>query len=97
MAVQITEFNFGQAINFVCTLVGYPTSQDPAGSLDAKHAQIRGAITEACAELLALREWQDLTQQGQVDVVADAAGQTQKAFPLPVDFYRFIDQTQCFA
>jgi len=92
--LQITQFDFGQAINFICTLVGYPASPDPAGSQDAKHAQMRGAITEACAELLALREWQDLTQEGVINVVADSAGQKQKAFALPVDFYRFIDQTQ---
>jgi len=92
--VQITQFNFAQAINFVCALVGYPVSADPAGSTDTKHGQMRAAVTEACAELLALREWQDLTVAGTIDVVGDIAGQMQKAFPLPVDFYRFIDQTQ---
>jgi len=94
MPVQIAQFNFGQAINFVCSLVGYPASADPAGSVDTKHAQMRAALTDACAELLALREWQDLTQEGVIDVVGDSAGQTQKAFALPPDFYRFIDQTQ---
>ena len=94
MPVQITQFNFAQAINFVCALVGYPISADPAGSTDTKHGQMRAAITEACAELLALREWQDLTQEGVVSVVGDMPGQKQKAFALPVDFYRFIDQTQ---
>src|SRR6185295_13680680 len=87
-------FNFGQAINFICSLVGYPASSDPAGSIDTKHAQMRGAITDACAELLALREWQDLTAEGRIDVLADMPGQKQKAFAMPVDFYRFIDQTQ---
>ena len=94
MQLQITNFDFGQALNFVCTLVGYPASPDPAGSTDTKHAQMRAAITDACAELLTMREWQDLTEEGLVQVVADAAGQKQKAFALPVDFYRFIDQTQ---
>jgi hypothetical protein len=94
MPVQITRFDFGQAINFICTLVGYPISPDPAGSPDLKHVQMRGAITEACAELIALREWQDLTTEGVIQVVADGVGQKQKAFPLPDDFYRFIDQTQ---
>jgi hypothetical protein len=94
MPVQIAQFNFGQAINFVCSLVGYPASPDPAGSVDTKHAQMRAALTDACAELLALREWQDLTVEGTISVLADTAGQKQKAFALPADFYRFIDQTQ---
>jgi hypothetical protein len=94
MPVAITNYNFGQAINFICQLVGYPTTQDPAGSQDPKHAQMRAALTEACAEMLALKEWQDLITDGAISVVADAAGQKEKGFALPVDFYRFIDQTQ---
>jgi hypothetical protein len=94
MPVQITQFNFAQAINFICELVGYPKSADPAGSTDTKHGQMRAAVTEACAALLALREWQDLTQSGTVSIVGDAPGQPQKGFSLPVDFYRFVDQTQ---
>ena len=94
MPVQITRFNFAQSINFVCSLVGYPISADPAGSTDIKHGQMRAAVTEACAELLALREWQDLTYAGSIPIVGDMAGQQAKAFDLPDDFYRFIDQTQ---
>lgn len=94
MPVQITNFNFAAVINFICQLTGYPQSQDPAGSVDPKHAQMRAAVTEACAEMLALHEWQDLTETGTIDVVASVAGEKERGFALPADFYRFIDQTQ---
>lgn len=94
MPVQITNFDFAAVLNYICTLVSYPQSTDPAGSIDLKHAQMRAAVVNACAEMLALNEWQDLTTDGTINVVADFAGQKEKAFPLPADFYRFIDQTQ---
>lgn len=94
MPLQITTMTFGDVISFICRLVGFPISADPAGSTDPKHLQMQAAITDALAELLTLNEWQDLTKRGSISVVADGAGQQEKAFDLPDDFYRFIDQTQ---
>jgi hypothetical protein len=94
MSVQITQFDFAYVINAICDLVGFPRSSDPAGDTDVKIRQMRAAVAEACAEMLALAEWQDLTVDGSINVVADFAGQKEKGFALPADFYRFIDQTQ---
>jgi hypothetical protein len=94
MTIQITNPTFSDSINLICELVGYPKSADPAGSTDPKHGQMRAAVLNALGELLALHEWQDLTLDGSISVVADMAGQKEKAFDLPLDFYRFIDQTQ---
>ena len=94
MPVVITNLNFAAVMNYVCQLTGYPQSTDPAGSTDPKHAQMRAAVTEACAALLALKEWQDLTERGSISVVASGPGVKEQGYPLPADFYRFIDQTQ---
>lgn len=94
MAVQITVANFAAVCNLVCQLVAYPQSLDPAGSPDLKHGQMRAAVNDALQELLNIYDWQDLTKDGSIDVVADFPGQAEKSFPLPEDFYRFVDQTQ---
>src|SRR5262245_19056265 len=94
MPVSILNPNAAYCVNAICKLVGYPQSASPLGSTDTKHIQMVAALTEACAEMLALHEWQDLTMDGSISVVGDFAGQKEKAFALPLDFYRFIDQTQ---
>lgn len=94
MAVQIVPQNFGQVCNKICELVAYPQTPDPAGSPDLKHGQVRAAVNDALQELLNIYDWQDLTKDGTITVVADYPGQKEKAYSLPDDFYRFIDQTQ---
>jgi hypothetical protein len=94
VALQINDFNYAAAINHICELVGFPKSADPAGSIDSKHGQMRAAINNALNELLIDHEWQDLITAGTISVLADSAGQREKSFALPADFYRFIDQTQ---
>jgi hypothetical protein len=94
MPFQITEFDYGQAIQSIARMVGHPLPTDPAGSLDPAVQQMGWAVNHALGELLAMKEWQDLTLSGTIPIVADLAGQKEKGFPLPVDFVRFIDQTQ---
>lgn len=94
MPVQIVNLDFGGVIKYICQLVGHPIPADPAGSADLAVQQMGAAVNNAGAEMLALHEWQDLTNRASIPIVADMAGQKEKAFPLPADFYRFIDQTQ---
>jgi hypothetical protein len=52
------------------------------------------AVNFALKELLTMHEWQDLTVKATLSVVASGAGVAEQGYDLPVDFYRFIDQTQ---
>lgn len=94
MPVQITDLNYGTAIQEICRLVGHPIPTDPAGSTDPAVQQMGAAVNFALNELLTLHEWQDLTIKTFLAIVADGAGQQEKGFNLPADFFRFIDQTQ---
>lgn len=90
--VTDTTLSFG--VDQICALVGYPKAPDVAGSTDQGIQQMVAAMNQASAELSALREWQELVQPMTIQVIADFAGQTEKAFPLPVDYSRMVDQTQ---
>lgn len=96
MAFSITEFTFGSAISEIAKLVGHTTiaPPDPVGSTDPAIQQMGAAVNFALQEMLTLHEWQDLTVEATLSVVADSLGQAEKGFNLPADFYRFIDQTQ---
>ena len=94
MPYQIETLNYGTAINSICVLVGHPKQQDPVGTTDPAVQQMGAAINNALSELLTMFEWPTLTVKSSIDIYADAAGQKEKAFDMPADFYRFIDQTQ---
>lgn len=94
MSYQITQWDYGFAIRAIAGMVGHPVPVDPAGSPDPAVIQMGLAVNNALGELLAQREWQDLTVRGSIPIVADYAGQIEKGFDLPVDFLRFIDETQ---
>lgn len=94
MPLQITDFDYGTAIKFIAQMVGHPIPTDPAGSLDPAVQQMGLAVNHGLGELLAMKDWQDLTESGTIPIVASFAGEKEKSFPLPVDYVRFIDQTQ---
>lgn len=96
MTVAITDLTYGTAISEIAKLVGHTSTApaDPAGSTDPAIQQMGAAINFALEELLTLHEWQDLTVKASLSVVADSAGQVEKGFTLPADFFRFIDQSQ---
>lgn len=96
MPYQIQQYTYGEAISQICKLVGHTSTApaDPAGSTDPAIQQMGAAINNALQELLTMHEWQDLTMRGSISVVADSAGQKEKGFSLPADFYRFVDETQ---
>jgi len=94
MPITITDLTYGAAISRICAMVGHPEPTDPAGSTDPAVQQMGQAINFALEELLTMYEWQDLTVKTTLAIVADGAGQAEKGFDLPDDFYRFIDETQ---
>lgn len=78
----------------ICRLIGLPVPADAAGNQDPNIQQIVAALNSCIAELYSMREWQELVKQMNVTVLADFAGQSEKFFPLPEDWGRFVDQTQ---
>lgn len=94
MSFSITNYTYGSMIQRICRLVGHPVPVDPAGSTDSAVIQMGEAINNALSELLTMFEWQDLTIKATLSVVATVPGEDERGFTLPVDFYRFIDQSQ---
>lgn len=94
MPYQISIPSYGEAIKEIARMVGHPVPVDPAGSADAAVQQMGSAINVALTEMLTMHEWQDLTERATIPVIQDSIGQKEKAFSLPEDFYRFIDQSQ---
>jgi hypothetical protein len=89
----INESSLSAIVQNVASMVGYPVPADPAGSDDPAVIQMTQAVNMAGVELLSMYDWQELTKTYDVAIQADTVGQTQKGFPLPEDFYDWIDQT----
>lgn len=81
-------------VKYVARIVGYPVPTDPAGSTDPAVQQMIAAANVAADDMLNLYDWQRLTKDYEISVVADYPGQLEKSFDLPGDFWQFIDQTQ---
>lgn len=95
MAFQIVnDTTLSAIVQNVAALVSYPIPNDPAGDPDPAVQQMVQAVNMAGLDLLALHDWQELTKSYSLSIVADSAGQREKSFSLPVDFYEFVDQTQ---
>jgi len=90
----ITDDTLLAIVQSVAADVGYPVPADPAGSIDPVVIQMVTACNRAGLELLGLYDWQELTKSYTVSVQAASPGQTERAYPLPEDFYDWIDQTQ---
>lgn len=90
----ITEATLADIVSAVCRMVGHPSTNSPTSSPDPAIKQMITAANQSLGDLLGASEWTVLTREGVIEVVADAPGQKQKAFPLPEDFFRWIDQTQ---
>jgi len=99
MPYQMTDFStLANVIQTVCSLLSLPSPADPAGSTDSNVGLMKTAANMASLEMLNAYEWSQLTKMGEIIVetaVPPSPGEaTETAFPLPEDFYRFIDQTQ---
>lgn len=89
----INESSLSAIVGNVAAMVGYPTPTDAAGSTDPAVQQMVQAVNMAGIELLSMYEWQELVKSYTISIVADTAGQTEKSFSLPEDFYDWVDQT----
>jgi hypothetical protein len=90
---DITAVDYGGAIRQICRMVGHPVPVDPAGSTDPAVIQMGAAINASLTEMLGLSNWSALTKQGEI-IVTYTSPVEEWGFPLPVDFFRFVDQTQ---
>ena len=88
------QTTLAEGVTTMCKLLGQSVPADPAGSNDSSIQQMNAALNQAASELYAIRDWQELRVQLELNIVADFAGQKEKAFTLPDDYGRFVDVTQ---
>ena len=94
MAYQIVnESTLSAIVQNVASMVAFPVPNDPAGDPDPAVQQFVQAANMAGIELLTMYDWQELIKNYQIPITADVNGQKEKAFPLPEDFFDWIDQT----
>jgi hypothetical protein len=95
---MVNEQTLASVIQTCCRLLSLPVPQDPAGSEDQNVVLMRASANMSSLEMLNLYEWPVLTKMDEIDVFTAAppssSQATETAFELPLDFYRFIDQTQ---
>ena len=89
----VDDSSLSAIVQNVAAMVSYPVPSDPAGSTDVAVQQMVQAVNMAGLELLSMYEWQELIKYYTISISADTAGQKEKAFALPEDFYDWIDQT----
>ena len=101
MAFTLTsDASMKSLMNTVCSLLSLPQQVDPAGSQDPNMVLMRTALNMANVELMNSFDWPTLIRMGEITVknpsaIPPATGQAiEVSFPLPDDFFRFIDQTQ---
>ena len=82
-----------EVVNVVARSVGHPTTTDVASSTDEVILRLGEYANFSCTELQLEFDWEALNKFGQIDVVADAPQQVEKAFPLPADYVRLVDNT----
>lgn len=87
------QTTYVEAVQLVAQSVGHPKPVDVAGSLDEAVLRMGWYVNQACTELRTATNWNELMQEYVMSIVADAPGQKEKAFPLPDDYYKFIDDT----
>ena len=78
----------------VAMQVGITPPADPVGSEDPAIQQMVAAVNMAAQDMFNLYDWQQLVKKFEIEIQADEPGQREKSFPLPSDFWAFIDQTQ---
>jgi hypothetical protein len=90
----IDNASMSAIVQTVSSMVSYSISADPGADTDPAVQQMVQAANLAGQDLLSMHDWQELSKPHTISIAADAPGQTEKAFDLPVDFGKFIDQTQ---
>jgi hypothetical protein len=94
MAFQIVnESTLSAIVQNVASMVAFPVPQDPAGDPDPTVQQFIQAANMAGIELLTMYDWQELIKNYVIPIQSDYTNQKEKGFPLPEDFFDWIDQT----
>ena len=92
---DITTYGtLGAMVQNLAQMVGFPKPADPAGSEDPAVQQMVAAVNMAGADMMNLYDWQQMIKSYEIPIIADYAGQREKSFELPQDFWCFVDQTQ---
>jgi hypothetical protein len=82
-----------EVVQLVAQSVGHPIPQDVANTQDEAVLRMGWYANQMCEELLTQWDWQELQKPATLTIVADAPGQAEKSFDLPVDFKTFVDDT----
>lgn len=98
-AFQITSTSTLQSIvDTCCTLLSLAKETSAVGATDPAKVLLVQSANLASLELSTAYEWTDLIRHGEIQVVSSAVPPagigSEIGFPLPVDFDRFVDQTQ---
>ena len=94
MAFQIVnESTLSAIVQNVASMVAFPVPSDPAGDSDPAVQQMVQAANMAGIELLTMYDWQELIKNYEIPISSTYTGQKEKSFPLPDDFFDWIDQT----
>ena len=94
MAFQIVnESTLSAIVQNVAGMVAYPVPNDPAGSEDPAVQQMVQAANMAGNELLSMFDWQELIKRHSMTIQASEANQKERAFDLPEDLFKWVDQT----
>lgn len=95
---MVNEATLQSVITTACALLSLPVPADPAGDSDPSVVLMRSALNLGALEMMNSYEWPDLTKVGSLMVFTNdppnPSYAVEKAYDLPEDFYRFIDQTQ---
>lgn len=89
-----TYATLADIVQNLAVMVGFPKPSDPAGSPDPAVQQMVTAVNMAGADMVNLYDWQQMVKTAEIPIIADYAGQKEKSFDLPQDFWCFVDQTQ---
>lgn len=81
-------------VNSVCLRVGYPVTSSAVSNSDTTYQQMVACLNDAGVDMLQIHDWPRMIRSFTFSVVADFAGQKEKGFPLPDDFYSFANDTQ---
>lgn len=80
-------------VNLVARSVGHPVAVDIPSSTDEAILRLAFYANQAGGELAYMFNWDWLTKEGTISVIATVPGESQKAFDLPTDYHAFVDDT----
>ena len=89
----VNESSLSAVVQNVAAMVAFPVPNDPAGSDDPAVQQMVQAANMAGTELLTMYNWQELIKRHAMEITASEPNQKERAFDLPEDLFKWVDQT----